>query len=151
MNSPARITRRTLLQRGAGAGLILCLRASGAIGAEAAPAEVKYGYDAFPGGAVDNPLVFVAIAEDGSVTLTVHRPEMGQGIHTSLAMVIADELEADWARVRVIQAPGDQARYGNQDTDGSRSMRHYFEPMRRVGAAARAMLSAAAASHWQVP
>ena len=152
MKAPTQITRRALLQQSAGAcaGLVLYLRTSGAIGADATSAEVKYGADAFPGGVVDNPLVFVAVAEDGGVTVTVHRPEMGQGVRTSLAIVIADELEADWGRVRVVQAPGDQARFGNQDTDGSRSMRHFFEPMRRVGAAARAMLEAAAASRWQV-
>src|SRR6185503_17773709 len=94
---------------------------------------------------------FIAIGEDGTVTLTVHRQEMGQGIRTSLAMVVADELEADWARVRAVQAPADEARYGNQNTDGSRSMRHFFEPMRRVGASARTMLEAAAAARWKVP
>jgi isoquinoline 1-oxidoreductase subunit beta len=65
--------------------------------------------------------------------------------------VIADELEADWSRVRAAQAPGDEARYGNQDTDGSRSLRHFYMPMRRAGAAARAMLEQAAASRWGVP
>ncbi|MCK9622522.1 MAG: xanthine dehydrogenase family protein molybdopterin-binding subunit [Methylobacter sp.] len=111
----------------------------------------KYGADAMPHGWVDNPLVFVAIANDGTVTIICHRSEMGQGIRTSLPMVVADELEADWARVRVEQAPGDEVRYGNQDTDGSRSMRHFFMPMRRVGAAARAMLESAAAAQWRVP
>ena len=66
-------------------------------------------------------------------------------------MVVADELDADWSRVRVAQAPGDEARYGNQDTDGSRSLRHFFQPMRRVGASARTMLSLAAAAPWGVP
>ena len=66
-------------------------------------------------------------------------------------MIVADELEADWKRVRVVQAPGDEERYGNQDTDGSRSTRHFFDPMRRCGAAARAMLEAAAAAQWKVP
>ncbi|HEY8260092.1 MAG TPA: xanthine dehydrogenase family protein molybdopterin-binding subunit, partial [Methylosinus sp.] len=118
----------------------------------AAPAkEEKYGADAMPHGWVDNPLVFIAIANDGTVTIICHRSEMGQGIRTSLPMVVADELEADWQRVRVEQAPGDEVRYGNQDTDGSRSMRHFFMPMRRVGAAARTMLESAAAAQWQVP
>src|SRR5258706_12500080 len=76
---------------------------------------------------------------------------MGQGVRTSLPMVVADELEADWQRVRVQQATGDQARFGNQDTDGSRSMRHFFEPMRRCGASARTMLEQAAAARWGVP
>jgi isoquinoline 1-oxidoreductase subunit beta len=111
----------------------------------------KYGADAMPHGWVDNPLVFVAIATDGTVTIICHRSEMGQGVRTSLPMVVADELEADWQRVHVEQAPGDEVRYGNQDTDGSRSMRHFFMPMRRVGAAARSMLEAAAAAQWQVP
>lgn len=113
--------------------------------------KVKYGADAMPHGWVDQPLIFVAIADSGEVSIVCHRSEMGQGIRTSLPMVVADELGADWARVRVIQAPGDEARYGNQDTDGSRSMRHFFMPMRRVGAAARAMLETAAANQWGVP
>ena len=113
--------------------------------------EPKYGADSMPHGWVDDPLVFVAIGADGIVTVTCHRQEMGQGVRTSLPMVVADELEADWARVRVRQAQGDEARFGNQDTDGSRSMRHFFEPMRRCGAAARTMLEQAAASRWSVP
>ena len=143
------ISRRTVL-KGAGAftGLVLCLRVSGAIAAEEAP---KYGADTMSGGVVDDPLVFVAIDPDGTVHVTCHRSEMGTGIRTSMAMVVADELEADWSRVRLTQAPGDEKRYGNQDTDGSRSMRHYFAPMRRVGAAARTMLETAAAARWQVP
>ncbi|PPC91218.1 MAG: twin-arginine translocation pathway signal protein [Methylobacter sp.] len=112
---------------------------------------VKYGADAMPHGWVDNALVFVAIAEDGTVTVYCHRSEMGQGVRTSLPMVVADELEADWEKVKVIQAPGDEIRFGNQDTDGSRSLRHFFMPMRRVGAAARQMLEQAAADRWQVP
>src|SRR5882672_4323366 len=113
--------------------------------------EPKYGADSMPNAWVDNPLVFVVIGEDGTVTITCHRQEMGQGVRTSLPMVVADELEADWGRVRVQQATGDQERFGNQDTDGSRSMRHFFEPMRRCGAAARTMLEQAAAAQWQVP
>jgi isoquinoline 1-oxidoreductase beta subunit len=146
------LSRRTVL-KGAGAlsGLVLCLRVSGAIGAEGGAEAKKYGVDATSGGAVDDPLVFLAIDPDGTVHVTVHRSEMGQGIRTSLAMVVADELEADWAHVRVNQAPGDEKRYGNQDTDGSQSIRHYFDPMRRVGAAARTMLETAAAARWGVP
>jgi isoquinoline 1-oxidoreductase beta subunit len=111
----------------------------------------KYGADAMSDGWVDDPLVFVSIGEDGTVNIVVHRSEMGQGVRTSMAMIVADELEADWKRVRVVQAPGDQKRFGNQDTDGSRSTRHFFEPMRRVGAAARTMLETAAAARWNVP
>jgi isoquinoline 1-oxidoreductase beta subunit len=76
---------------------------------------------------------------------------MGTGSRTSLPMIVADEMEADWARVKIRQAPGDEVKYGNQDTDGSRSTRHYLIPMRQVGAAARMMLEAAAAQRWNVP
>ena len=76
---------------------------------------------------------------------------MGQGVRTGMPMIVADELEADWRRVRVVQATGDEKRFGNQDTDGSRSTRHFFDPMRRCGAAARTMLEAAAAARWKVP
>jgi len=113
--------------------------------------EKKFGADGMPHGWVDDPKVYVSIATDGSVTVVCNRSEMGQGVRTSLSMVVADELEADWARVKVRQAPGDEARYGNQDTDGSRSMRHWYEPMRRCGAAARTMLEQAAAEQWKVP
>src|SRR6185503_3899770 len=103
------VKRREFLRTaGAVGGLTLCLRYSGAIGAAEAP---KSGAEAEKGGTVDNPLVFVSISEDDTVTITVHRPEMGQGIRTSLALVIAEELEANWDRVRVIQAPADQRKY----------------------------------------
>ncbi|MEQ1530131.1 MAG: xanthine dehydrogenase family protein molybdopterin-binding subunit [Methylococcales bacterium] len=149
----ANISRRTFLKDLALSGFVLAAGFPALLKADesAAAQKDKYGADAMPHGWVDNPLVFVAIAADGSVTLVCHRSEMGQGVRTSLPMVVADELEADWARVTVIQAPGDEQRYGNQDTDGSRSMRHFFMPMRRVGAAARAMLETAAAAHWRVP
>ncbi len=148
------ISRRNFLKHSALTGLVL---AAGfptlLLGDEtaAASAKEKYGADAMPHGWVDNALVFVSIAADGAVTIVCHRSEMGQGIRTSLPMVVADELEADWQRVMVEQAPGDEKRFGNQDTDGSRSMRHYFTPMRRVGAAARQMLETAAATKWRVP
>src|SRR5262245_21125097 len=113
-------SRRDVLKgAGAAAGLLLSLRHSGIVVA----GEKKYGADAEAGGTVDNPLLFVSIAPNGIVTVTVHRVEMGQGIRTSLPMVVADELEADWNRVRVAQAPADEAKYGAQNTDGSRSMR----------------------------
>jgi isoquinoline 1-oxidoreductase beta subunit len=76
---------------------------------------------------------------------------MGTGVRTSLPLIVAEEMEADWSRVRVQQAPGDEVRYGNQDTDGSRSTRHYMMPMRQIGASARTMLESAAAKRWGVP
>jgi isoquinoline 1-oxidoreductase beta subunit len=149
-------TRRRLL-KGMAAGLALAVAPTGEVYAQAAaPAGAaapppKYGGDRMPGGIVDNPLVFVSIAPDGTVTVVCHRQEMGQGVRTSIPMVVAEELEADLARVRVTQAPADEKKYGNQNTDGSRSMRHWTEPLRRVGAAARTMLEAAAAARWGVP
>ncbi len=111
----------------------------------------KYGGDGMPGGLKDDPRTFIAIDADGTVTILNHRAEMGQGVRTSVPMIVADELEADFSRVRVRQAPGDQETYGNQNTDGSRSIRHAFAPLRRAGAAARQMLEAAAAAAWAVP
>jgi isoquinoline 1-oxidoreductase beta subunit len=97
-----------------------------------------------------NPTAFIAIDPTGLVTIVAHRSEMGQGIRTALPMVVADELEADWSRVHVSQAIGDEATYGGQNTDGSRGMRHFLLPMRQMGAAVRQMLEAAAAASWGV-
>ncbi|MGH7324675.1 MAG: molybdopterin cofactor-binding domain-containing protein [Candidatus Rokuibacteriota bacterium] len=129
-------------------GLVLVVGFPAALRAADPP---KYGADGMPDGWVDDPLAFVAIGEDGTVSIVCHRSEMGQGVRTGMPMIVADELEADWKRVRVVQAPGDQKRFGNQDTDGSRSTRHFFDPMRRCGAAARTMLETAAAARWNVP
>lgn len=118
---------------------------------QGADEPAKYGGDGMPHGLQDSPKTFVSIAPDGIVSILIHRSEMGQGVRTSLPKVLADELEADWRRVRVVQAPGDEEKFGNQDTDGSRSMRHWFEPMRRCGASARMMLEQAAAQQWKVP
>ena len=96
-----------------------------------------------PGGTVNDPHVFVAIDPSGLVTIITNRSEMGTGVRTSLPMVVADEMEADWSRVHVAQAPGDEKKYGNQDTDGSRSVRHFVQPMRQCGAAMRMMLEQA--------
>ena len=145
----ANVSRRRFLQGvSALGGLVLAVGYPSA--ARAADAK-KYGADGMPNGWVDDPLAFVSIAEDGTVTIVCHRSEMGQGVRTGMPMIVADELEADWKRVRVAQAPGDEKKFGNQDTDGSRSTRHFFEPMRRCGAAARTMLEAAAAERWKVP
>jgi len=103
------------------------------------------------GGVVSDPHVFVSIDPSGLVTIVAHRAEMGTGARTSLPMVVADELEADWSRVKVAQSPGDEKKYGNQNTDGSRSMRHFIQPMRECGAAMRQMLETAAAQRWSVP
>jgi isoquinoline 1-oxidoreductase beta subunit len=96
------------------------------------------------------PDFFVAIAPDGTVTCLAHRSEMGTGIRTGLPRVIADELEADWGRVVIQQAIGDK-RLGDQNTDGSNSIRFFFQRMRVAGATARTMLEQAAAQTWGVP
>jgi len=108
------------------------------------------GAEKMPHGVRSDPRLFVSIAPDGTVTIVAIRSEMGTGSRTSLPMIVADELGADWSRVRVVQAPGDEEKYGNQDTDGSRSLRHHIQPMRQCGAAARQMIETAAASRWGV-
>ncbi|MBV9563306.1 MAG: xanthine dehydrogenase family protein molybdopterin-binding subunit, partial [Bradyrhizobium sp.] len=109
------------------------------------------GADKMPHGVVTNPHIFVSIDKDGLVTIQAARAEMGTGAaRTSLPMIVADELDADWSRVKVVQSPGDEETYGNQDTDGSRSVRHFIQPMRQVGAGARKMLEQAAAKRWNV-
>ena len=100
-------------------------------------------------GAAFEPNVYLMIDPTGLVTIVAHRSEMGTGIKTGLPMVLADELGADWSRVRVVQAQGDP-KYGDQNTDGSRSTRQFYQPMREAGASARQMLEAAAAHVWNV-
>jgi isoquinoline 1-oxidoreductase beta subunit len=96
-----------------------------------------------------HPSVYVGIDTDGTVYIVAHRSEMGTGIRTSLPLVLADELDADWKRVKIEQAIGD-ARYGSQETDGSQSIREFYDAMREAGAAARLMLTRAAARQWNV-
>ena len=141
------VSRRAML-RGMGitAGLLLATP----VLSRRAIAAYATGADKMPHGTVNDPRAFVAITPDGVVTIVASRSEMGTGVRTSLPMIVADEMEADWNRVRVLQAPGDEEKYGNQDTDGSRSTRHFLIPMRQVGAAARMMLEAAAAKRWNV-
>ncbi len=135
----------------AATGLVLAVRISPASALEPLKPYATGGLTMPDGyGMAHDPHVYVAIAPDGAVTIVAHRSEMGTGIRTSLPLVIADEMEADWARVKLVQAPGDEPRYGNQDTDGSRSMRHFIQPMRECGAAMRQMLETAAAAQWGI-
>jgi isoquinoline 1-oxidoreductase beta subunit len=96
-----------------------------------------------------SPNLFISLNGNGDVTLIAHRSEMGQGIRTSLPLVIADEMEADWNRVKIVQAAGDE-KYGDQVTDGSFSVRMFFRPMRKAGATIRLLLEQAAAKEWNV-
>ncbi len=105
-------------------------------------------------GSVDSagfePGAFIHIAQNGDTTLFCGRCEMGQGISTALPAAVADELEADWTRVTILQGDADK-KYGPQSTGGSQSINQMLEPMRKAGAAGREMLIAAAAQTWNIP
>ena len=123
---------------GAMGGLVLGLRLTPAAHAQGQPASLL------------TPIQFVKIGQDGLVRIVCSRSEMGQGIRSSLPFVLADELGADFARVEIVQGDAD-ARYGDQNTDGSHSVRDFYEVMRLAGATARSMLVSAAAARWNVP
>jgi isoquinoline 1-oxidoreductase beta subunit len=97
-----------------------------------------------------HPSVYLGIDPVGTVWIVAHRSEMGTTSRTTLPLVVADELDADWKRVKIEQAIGD-ARYGDQNTDGSHSIRGFYDAMREAGATARLMLIRAAAKQWSVP
>ena len=99
--------------------------------------------------AVFSPSVYMSISGTGEVTLVAHRSEMGTGIRTSLPLIMADEMEADWNQVKLVQGIGD-VKYGDQNTDGSYSVRMFYSQLRKAGATARRMLEQAAANEWQV-
>jgi isoquinoline 1-oxidoreductase beta subunit len=96
------------------------------------------------------PNVYLGIETDGTVILVTHRSEMGTGIRSVLPSVLAEELEADWSKVKLQQAIGDE-KYGSQNTDGSCSIRDFYDTMREAGATARLMLERAASAKWNVP
>jgi isoquinoline 1-oxidoreductase beta subunit len=145
------VSRRDLLKGVAATGaLVLAVQLPGV--RQALAAGYPTGAADMPNGVVSDPKLFVKIDKNGTVTIVAARAEMGTGAaRTTLPMIIADELDADWARVKIEQAPGDEKVYGNQDTDGSRSVRHFIQPMRQCGASARMMLESAAATKWGVP
>jgi isoquinoline 1-oxidoreductase subunit beta len=147
--NPAALDRRSFLRLSAfaGGGLILALSLRRVAFAEEGVANASHGL-------VDGdfmPDAFVRIAPDGTVTIISARPEIGQGIKTSLPMLVAEELGVDWRAVKVVSAPLDPAEYGNQSAGGSTSTPQSYLPMRRAGAIARTMLVQAAAQTWGVP
>lgn len=110
--------------------------------------ETEFKLNPFNGKTFD-PNLFIQLKDNGELILVASRSEMGNGVRTSLTSVLADEMDADWKYVKVKQATGD-AKFLDQNTDGSRSIRTLFEPMRKMGATAKAMLITAAANIWQV-
>jgi isoquinoline 1-oxidoreductase subunit beta len=134
--------RREFLKTGAGAGLVIAFHLSrGARGLLGGAREAKI---VFPLNA------WLQVRPDGEVSIWCGHSEMGQGVRTSLPMIVAEELSCDWERVRVIQADLDP-KYGDQLTGGSLSVRTSYGDLRKAGAAAREMLVAAAAAKWKVP
>jgi len=132
-------------------GFLRDLFSAGAIvlGAPYLNAAAGTGLGAY-GRAAWKPNVFVGLNPDGTVILVAHRSEMGTGARSALPMLLADEMEADWKHVRVEQAIGD-AKYGSQNTDGSCSVRDFYDTIRTAGATTRLMLERAAAAQWNVP
>ena len=139
-SDPVRVSRRSVLKAGAaGAASLIVGFHLGRVGMSASPAAKDFAPDAF-----------IEIDRTGEVRLWVARSEMGQGARTSMSMILAEELDADWTRVKVIQADFD-AKYGDMVTGGSTSVRGSWDPLRKAGAAAREMLVAAAQQEWNVP
>ncbi len=117
------------------------------VGRASAQAKAAAGGLANVAGGDATPSLWISIETDGTVKITCHRSEMGQQVWTSMAQIVADELEADWADVKIVQALG-HPQYGDQNTDGSRSVRYNFHRLRVAGAAMRSMLEVAAAVRW---
>lgn len=138
-------SRRGFLKSLASAGaFVLCARLyPESLEAAGLPPNARVDKAAFKAG------VYVGIDTDGTVYIIAHRSEMGTTSRTSVPLVLADELDADWKRVKLEQAIGDE-RYGSQNTDGSHSIREFYDVMRETGATARTMLTQAAAQKWGV-
>lgn len=152
MSAIANLSRRKFLQGGAGLTLGFVLPAVAA--PAAGPGKAGAGLAA---AVTFEPNAFLKVSPDNTVTVISKHLEMGQGTYTGLATLLAEELDADWASIRIEGAPADAARYNNlfwgpaQGTGGSTAMANSWEQMRKAGAAGRAMLVNAAARQWQVP
>lgn len=149
------IDRRRFLQVSAAGGgsLLIGFSLFGCKGKREAPASTDEQTPAEAPATANEPVTlnaWIRIDPDDTVTFSIDKAEMGQGVLTSLAMILAEELDADWARVRSVHAPADASLYGLQITGGSMSVRMGFDPLRKAGAAARAMLVSAAARRWDV-
>jgi isoquinoline 1-oxidoreductase beta subunit len=143
LNPTVRVeSRRGFLTKMFSAGALI-------LGAQVIPFKLE-GADGTVDTAAWHPSVYLGLEPDGTVIIVAHRSEMGTGIRTALPMIAADEMEADWSRVKIQQAIGDK-KYGDQNTDGSNSIKSFYQPMREAGASARMMLESAAASKWGVP
>jgi isoquinoline 1-oxidoreductase subunit beta len=145
------VSRRRFLQSVLSASaFILCATKSPLLAKAARTGSAPAGVSPTIDGTAFHPSVYLGIQTDGTVLIVAHRTEMGNGVRTSLPRILADELDADWTRVQVIQGDGDE-RYGSQDTDGSHSVREFFDTLREAGATARLMLVRAAAQQWGIP
>ena len=147
------VSRRGFLQGMlATSAFVVCIREVPLLAKAARSGALAAGTGVTPSvdGAAFHPGVFVGIQTDGTVLIVAHRSEMGNAVRTSLPRILADELDADWSRVQVVQGDGDE-KYGSQDTDGSHSVRDFFDVLREAGATARLMLVRAAARKWGIP
>ena len=142
------VSRRTFLKAGSGLVLGFYVASGGGRFARAIAADA-------PPKPISAPNAFLHIAPDNSITIQVNRLEFGQGVHTALPMLIAEELDADWSQVHSALAPAGDAYkdpgFGIQMTGGSTAVKHSWQQYREIGARARAMLVAAAAEQWKVP
>jgi isoquinoline 1-oxidoreductase beta subunit len=135
------LSRRNFLKFSAITGAGLCIGISLSACSEESTAT---------SGSQFQPNAYLRISLDGSIIITIAESEMGQGVMTSLSMLVAEELDADWSMVKAELAPADLKLYGRQSTGGSSSVREAWQPMRKAGAAARQMLLETAAKEWSV-